>query len=98
MPFLNKAQMKQGGEVMCKRITFAVLIVSMIGCTALKDRFGTGEDTPELRAARAECRPQAEKEAAAKYQSIISQKEYTRIAFDACMEKKGYNRLGKKIK
>ena len=43
---------------MYKRITFAVLIVSMIGCAALKERFGTGEETPELKAARAECRSQ----------------------------------------
>ena len=82
---------------MYKRIIFAVLTVSMIGCTALKQRFGTGEDTPELRAARAECRSMAEKEAAAKYQSTISQKEYTRTTFDACMKKKGYNQYGKKV-
>ena len=80
------------------KIILALLLVSLGGCTWLKDRFGTGEETPELIAARAECREQAEKEAAAKYESTISQKEYTRIAFDACMEKKGYNRFGRKIK
>jgi len=83
---------------MYKKITFAVLIASMVGCTFLKERFGTGEDTPELRAARAECRSMAEKEAAAKYQSTISQKEYTRTTFDACMKEKGYNQYGKKVK
>jgi len=82
---------------MYKRIIFSVLIVGMIGCTVLKERFGTGEDTPELRTARAECRSMAEKEAAAKYQSTVSQKEYTRVAFDACMKKKGYNQYGKKV-
>ena len=82
---------------MSKRIIFALLIVSMVGCTALKQRFGTGEDTPELRAARAECRSMAEKKAAAKYQSTISQKEYTRTTFDACMKGKGYNQYGKKV-
>jgi len=82
---------------MYKRIIFAVLIVGMIGCTILKERFGTGGDTPELRTARAECRSMAEKKAAAKYQSIVSQKEYTRVAFDACMKKKGYNQYGKKV-
>jgi hypothetical protein len=82
---------------MYKRITFAVLIVSVIGCAALKERFGTGKETPELRATQDKCRSLAQKEAAAKYQSIISQKEHTRIAFDACMERKGYNRFGKKI-
>jgi hypothetical protein len=85
------------GGFMYKRITFAVLIVSMIGCTALKERFGTGEETPELKAVRAECRSLAEKEAAAKYQSTVSQKEYTRVAFEACMKSKGYNRYGKKV-
>ena len=82
---------------MYKGIILAVLVVSMIGCGALKNRFGTGEDTPELRAARAECRSMAEKEATAKYKSTVSQKEYTRVAFDACMKKKGYNQYGKKV-
>lgn len=82
---------------MHKRIIFAVLIVSMIGCTALKERFGTGEETPQLKAARTECRSLAEKEAAAKYEMPIKQKEHTRIAFEACMKKKGYNRFGKKL-
>jgi hypothetical protein len=82
---------------MYKRITFAVLVVSMIGCTFLKERFGTGEQTPELEAARTECRSMAEKEAAAKYQSTISQKEYIRTTFDACMKEKGYNQYGKKV-
>ena len=79
------------------RIIFAVLIVSVIGCAVLKERFGTGEETPELKVTQDKCRSLAEKEAAAKYQSIISQKEHTRIAFDACMGRKGYNRFGKKI-
>ena len=82
---------------MSKKIILAVLVVSLIGCTALKQRFGTGENTPELRAARAECRSMAEKEARAKYKSTISQKEYTRTTFDACMKKKGYNQYGKKV-
>ncbi len=83
---------------MFTRIALAVLVVSMNSCTALKQRFGTGEETPQLKAARADCRAKAEKEAIRKYQSTVSQKEHTRIAFDACMEAKGYNRFGKKIK
>ncbi len=83
---------------MFTRIALAVLVVSMTSCTALKHRFGTGEETPQLKAARADCRAKAEKEAIRKYQSTVSQKEHTRIAFDACMEAKGYNRFGKKIK
>lgn len=83
---------------MYKRITFAVLIVSLIGCAALKERFGTGEETPELEAARTECRSLAEKEAAQKYVGFAGQKEHTRIAYDACMEKKGYDRTGRKLK
>ncbi|MCH6579721.1 MAG: hypothetical protein O6704_03260 [Nitrospinae bacterium] len=83
---------------MFTRIALAVLMVSMTSCTALKQRFGTGEETPQLKAARADCRAKAEKEAIRKYQSTISQKEHTRIAFDACMEVKGYNKFGKKIK
>jgi hypothetical protein len=83
---------------MYKRVVIAVMLIGVIGCTALKNRFGTGEDTPELKATRAECRAMAKKEAISKYESEISQQEHTRIAFEACMEKKGYNRLGKKIK
>ncbi len=83
---------------MFARIALAVLMVSMISCTALKKRFGTGEETPQLKAARADCRAKAEKEAIRKYQSTISQKEHTRLAFDACMDAKGYNKYGKKIK
>ena len=82
---------------MYKRIIFAVLIVSVIGCTALKERFGTGEETPELEVVRSKCRSLAEKEAAAKYTNTVSQKEHARIAYDACMKEKGYNRFGKKI-
>jgi len=74
---------------MVKRIAFAVLVISLISCAQLKKRFGTGEETPELKAARSECRSSAEKEAKAKYQSTISQKEHTRVAFDDCMDKKG---------
>lgn len=74
-----------------------MLVVSVISCTALKQRFGTGVETPELKAARAECRSQAEKEAFEKYKDPIPQKEHTRIAYEACMKKKGYNRLGRKI-
>ena len=83
---------------MFTRITLAVLMVSLISCTELKQRFGTGEETPQLKAARADCRAKAEKEAIRKYQSTISQKEYPRSAFDACMDAKGYNKFGKKIK
>ena len=83
---------------MRKRIGFVVLMISLIGCTALKKQFGTGAETPELKAARAECNAQAKKEAIEKYDSEIKQNEHKRIAYEACMEKKGYNRLGKKIK
>jgi len=83
---------------MFARIALAVLMVSMISCAGLKERFGTGEETPQLKAARADCRANAEKEAIRKFESTISQKEYTRIAFDACMDAKGYNKFGKKVK
>jgi len=84
---------------MLKKIALAMLMVSVLGgCTALKKRFGTGEETPELIAARKECRSKSEKEAAAKYQSKVSQKEYTRVSFDTCMKHKGYNKFGKKVR
>ena len=83
---------------MYKRIILALMVVGMISCSALKKQFGTGEETPELKAAREECNAQAKKEAIEKYESKISQNEHKRIAFEACMEEKGYNRLGKKIK
>jgi hypothetical protein len=83
---------------MYKRIAFALLIVSVIGCSVLKENFGTGEETPELKAARAECRSQAEKEAIGKYESTIKREDYIRLVFDICMDKKGYNKFGKKVK
>ena len=83
---------------MYRKIFFTILVISLASCTQLKKRFGTGEETPELIAARKECRSQAEKEAMAKFKSTISQKEHTRKAFDACMDKRGYNKYGKKIK
>ena len=84
---------------MFNKIVFAALIVSLTGCAELKQRFGTGEETPELKTARAECRSKAEQEASAKfYENRIKQEDYTRVVYDACMEKKGYNQYGKKVK
>ena len=83
---------------MYKRVIFAVLIVSMIGCTALKEKYGTGEETPELRVARAECHSKADKETIAKYQYTGTQINQARIVFDACMKAKGYNKVGQKIR
>ncbi|MDH5400823.1 MAG: hypothetical protein OEX02_21905 [Cyclobacteriaceae bacterium] len=83
---------------MYKKIVFSILVIALASCTQLKKRFGTGEETPQLEAARKECRSQAEKEAMAKFESTVSQKEHTRKAFEACMDKKGYNRFGKKVR
>jgi len=66
---------------MYKRVVIAVVLIGVAGCTALKNRFGTGEETPELKATRAECRAMAKKEAIAKYESKFKQQEHTRIAF-----------------
>ena len=82
---------------MCKKAVFAVLMVSLIGCSDLKQRYGTGVETQELRTARAECRAQGEKESA-QYENRIKRKDYNRVVYEACMKSKGYNRLGKKIK
>lgn len=82
---------------MFKKIVYVVLVISLIGCTQLKKRFGTGEETPELKAARSDCRSKAEREAMAKFASTVSQKEHTRKAFDACMKQKGYNEYGRKV-
>lgn len=84
---------------MLKKFIFALLVFGLMGgCTQLKQRFGTGEETPELIAARKSCRSQAERAAAAKFKSTVSQKEHTRIAFEACLKGKGYNRFGKKVR
>jgi hypothetical protein len=79
------------------RIIFAVLMVSVIGCAELKDRFGTGEETPELKAAREACRSLADSKAADEKLNAIQQKEQSRVAYDKCMEGKGYDEYGKKI-
>lgn len=93
----HEIQVEKGRMEMYKKVIFAVLMISVFGCTALKQRFGTGEETPELKAARAECRAQAAKEAA-QYDNSIKRKDYNRVVYDACMEKKGYNQYGKKVK
>ena len=98
MLFLVCTYEEYSGEIMLNKIIFAMLIVSLVGCTALKKNFGTGEETPELKAARAECRSLAEKKAMAKYDSGIKQEDYNRLIFDNCMEKKGYNKFGRKVK
>lgn len=81
---------------MCKRAVFVLLMVSMTSCTALKKNFGTGAETPELKAARSECRVKADKEAIAKYRNRVKQEDHNRLVFDTCMEKKGYDKFGKK--
>jgi len=83
---------------MYKRAIFVLLMVSMTSCAALKDNFGTGAETPELKAARSECRVKADKEAIAKYRNRIKQEDYNRLVFDTCMEKKGYDKFGKKVR
>lgn len=83
---------------MFNRMVFAVLLISLIGCTQLKERFGTGEETPELRAARSECRSLADKETLGKYENSIKESDQKRVFFDDCMEKKGYNQYGRKVK
>jgi len=83
---------------MFKKIVLAVMVFSMIGCAQLKKKLGTGEETPELKAARTECRTQADKEALAKYENVIRRKDYARKAFDVCMDRKGYDRYGKKVR
>jgi hypothetical protein len=83
---------------MYKRIVFAVLIVSVMGCNPLKEKFGTGEETPELKAAHSECRSLADKDAPVKGEGMIKQMDRTRAVYDDCMKKKGYDRYGKKIK
>ena len=83
---------------MFKKIILAVMVFSLIGCAQLKKKFGTGEETPELKVARSECHTQADKEALDKYESLIRRKDYARKTFDACMDRRGYDRYGKKVK
>jgi hypothetical protein len=82
---------------MYARIIFAVLMVSLIGCTELKERFGTGEETPELKAAREACSSLAESKAKDEKLNEIQQKEQYRVTYNKCMEDKGYNDYGRKI-
>ena len=82
---------------MYERITFVLLIVSMVGCAALKERFGTVEETPELLAARTECRSLADKDTSAKDQGIFKKMDSTRAVYDDCMKKKGYSNGGRKV-
>ena len=95
---MNRGQVGKGEDNIFKIITFAVLFVSVIGCNPLKEKFRTGEETPELEAARAECRSLADKDTSAKGEGVIRQMDRTRVVYDTCMEKKGYDQYGKKVK
>jgi len=91
--------MKKGEENMFKRIIFAMLIISVIGCKPLKEKFGTAEETPELRAARSECRSLADKgDIVRKGEGVIKQADRTRAVYDDCMKEKGFDKFGKEIK
>jgi len=79
------------------RIIFAVLMVSLIGCKTLKENFGSGEETPELKAARDACRTTADKMAADEKLNEFQQQEKSRVAYDECMKGKGYDENGRKI-
>jgi len=82
---------------MCQRIILALLIVSAVGCSVLKEKFGTVEETPELKAARTECRSLADKDTSAKDQGVIKRLDRPRAVYDDCMVKKGYNKFGRKV-
>lgn len=83
---------------MFNKIILAVMVFSMIGCAGLKKRHTAGEETPELKAARAECQALMNKETASKDSIPIARKFRARSEFVACMDHKGYDRYGKKVR
>ena len=85
-----------------KRKWWAVLLVFWIlasGCTVLKKQFGAPKETPELEAARNECKTQtaAAMKKKEKKTNPISKQDDRRQMFRICMREKGYDHLGRKI-
>ncbi len=77
--------------VFCAGI-FLVFSSWMLGCTQLKERFGTTEETPELAMDREKCQKEADRIASDSTANAIKRMDIRREAYNDCMNKKGHNK------
>ena len=82
---------------MYKVILCLVLMMSMASCSEIKKRFGTAEETPQLKADRSYCHGASEKAVAGSTISFIKKSDKKRNAYEACMKSKGYDRHDRPI-
>ena len=76
---------------MYKVFLCVVLIMTLASCSAIKERFGTAEETPQLKADRSHCQEESEKAVAGSTKSFIKKSDKKRNVYEACMKKKGYD-------
>ncbi len=77
--------------ILCTGI-FLIFSGWMLGCTQLKERFGTTEETPELAMDREKCQKEADRIAANSTANAIKRMDIRREAYNDCMNKKGHNK------
>jgi len=73
------------------------MVVLFVGCAQLKNRFGTPEETAELKKDRAHCQSESEKSVASSTSNAIKRSDEKRNAYRACMKNKGYDSKDRKI-
>ena len=77
---------------MVKIFLCLVLMIGMASCYSIKERFGTAEETPQLKADRSHCREESKKAVADSTKNIIKKSDEKRNVYKACMKDKGYDR------
>jgi len=81
---------------MFRKFLVMVMVVLFVGCAQLKDRFGTPEETAELKKDRAYCQSVAEESVANSQSNAIKRSDEKRNAYRACMKNKGYDSKDRK--
>lgn len=74
-----------------------VLVMGLASCSTIKEKFGTAEQTPQLKADRSHCQEKSEKSVAGSTKFIIKKLDEKRNAYKACMKSKGYDRHDRPI-
>jgi len=82
---------------MVKVILCLVLMIGLASCSSIKERFGTAEETPQLKADRSHCREMSKKAVAGSTKNAIKKSDEKRNAYKACMKNKGYDRHDRPI-
>lgn len=73
------------------------LMMGLTSCKTMKENFGTAEETPELTAARNDCRAESENSVKDSKEPLFKKHRSKRDAYSTCMRNKGYDRQGQSI-